>query len=1024
MKIKQNLRLITVVPLVLIFCISLFFLIDLSKEYQVTKETKERLIKSKVLKNLSLNLVREKGLSIIYQLSNSQKAKDLLFKQRNKSDILIQDVIKSVDDSAIIVELKKIDDKRRALDNLSSDLIGVYSYYDNLNDLIINRIDILLSGEFEKFKPLSNAYFNSVKFLESLAKERDFITKLLAHNSGIKGSEIDKILNSLNGRGVEDLLRGLTTKEQEQIKEVLNRNSFNSLMRDSEKMKREIFLKMGSGNYPIKPIVWFENETKKITTINTISNIINSILIEKINQHESALLAKLIFFAILLLFSLYAFYVYVRLNPYLNSTIGLERLLDKIIDYALMEDTINLGTTEGIEKAYAIIEESVDKIAVEKKKAQKANASKSIFLANMSHEIRTPINGIIGFTELLKKSNLSKEAKEYVNIIDKSTNNLLEIINNILDLSKIENNKIDIEEILFSPIEEFENSVSIYIAKAADKDINLSLNLDLTLKHYLIGDPTKIKEILHNLINNAIKFTPHGGEVEVSIKRVDSQNPNKEKIYFEVKDNGIGIDDDKLEDIFNAFSQADSTITRKYGGTGLGLTISSNYVALMGGHLEVKSKINEGSVFYFTLEFLKEQPLKSDYKDKLKLKANLFSPSYADERFQIYISEYLNYFGIEVNGVADLKKIDTKKDLIVVKADLLSEEDFDLLENIKIPILLILKTPYQNRLDNFKSEFVYPVCEPLIQSRVFEILNQIYTSLFGKEHVQDSIKDIKKVKKPTNKNSVLVAEDNEINQTLLAKLLQYLGLQVVTAKDGLEAYHVAKKKKFDLIFMDIAMPILNGITATHKIREFEKEQKLSKTPIIAITANALKGDKEKFLNEGFDDYISKPFREVDIINILEKYDINYYQIDNIPTVDTHSQQNSSSKIEQIINKNSINKESQNILIFKKSKIETKIFEKVVSKLYDKVITADSIDEFYDKLAKNSFKVIMLDKEIDGFDLAKFLEYSKGFDDTILLLFRSFDSIIDDQTRREFDEVLINSADSEYLSSILNNYLAT
>ena len=1020
MKIKQNIKLITIIPIALVFLTSIYFLFTTTQEYQKTVQTKDRVIKSKILKNLSVNLAREKGLSIIYQLSNNSVAKDLLSKQRQKCDAIIVEVKSQFSGSSITAKLQELDDKRRALDNLSTNFTSIYSYYDNLNTLIVTKIKSLLSHNFEKFTPLSNAYLSSIKLLELSAKERDFITKLLSHNGAVENSEINKILTILKNKDINEIVQALKPAEQEVITNILTANNFSKLSKDSTKMKKEIFAKINSGNYLIKPIEWFQNETKKIVTINTASNNINTILVDKISQYESKQLIELIISALVFLFSLYMFYLYIKLNPYLNSTIGLERLLDKIIDYALMEDTINLGTTEGIEKAYDIIEETVDKIAIEKKKAQRANASKSIFLANMSHEIRTPINGIIGFTELLKKSPLSKEDKEYVNIIDSSTNNLLEIINNILDLSKIENNKIDIEEILFSPIEEFENSVNVYLAKAADKDINLSLYMDLEIDYYLSGDPTKIKEVLHNLINNAIKFTPNKGHIDVTIKNVKSDNPKKEKIYFEVQDNGIGISDDKLEDIFNAFSQADSTITRKYGGTGLGLAISSNYVSLMGGNLEVNSQVDKGSTFYFTLEFTKEQPLKSEYKNRFKnLNAAVFFPSNADEKYKIYMDKYIQYFGIKTTTITELKKLD-KPDLLVVKADMLNDSDFDILQNAKTPIMLILKTPYQERLNTFKSEFVYPVCEPLTQSKVFEILNQINSNLNKSQNSKKIVQPVIKSKKTTNKTKILVAEDNEINQKLLTKLLQNLGLQVTTVNNGLEAYNVAKENRFDLIFMDIAMPILNGITATNKIVEFEKNNSLKHTPIVAITANALKGDKEKFLNEGLDNYISKPIKERDLINILEKYDINYCQMRNLSTPKTNH--NQPSKIKQVIN-HSKNKNEQNILIFKKSKVETKIFEKVINKLYDRVVTANSIEEFYDQLNNNNFKVIMVDKEISELDLNHFLEYADQLDDTILLLFRSFDSIIDDNAREQFHEVLINSADSEYLGSILENYIS-
>ena len=230
----------------------------------------------------------------------------------------------------------------------------------------------------------------------------------------------------------------------------------------------------------------------------------------------------------------------------------------------------------------------------------------------MSHEIRTPLNGIIGFTELLKNTDLDEEKRDYVDTIEKSSENLLTIINNILDVSKIESNKVELEDILFNPIQDFESAVEIYVAKAAEKNIDILLYIDPTLVHHLYGDITKIKEVLINLMSNAVKFTPEHGNIVVEILREPSKSPNEAIVTFSVEDTGIGISEDKLANVFNAFSQADSTITRKYGGTGLGLTISSKYVAMMGGKLQVQSTVGKGTKFYFTLAFKETQKTDAD----------------------------------------------------------------------------------------------------------------------------------------------------------------------------------------------------------------------------------------------------------------------------------------------------------------------------------------------------------------------------------------------------------------------------
>ena len=438
--------------------------------------------------------------------------------------------------------------------------------------------------------------------MKSIADERDVVSNLLA-----KEIKTDKLylMNLFKSSTIAPAFATLKTEDKRNISKLLNSPSFLTTVKKSDAVKRAL---LTDEETSVSAMEWFTLETSKIVTINEATNILFARIIEQIEHLKNIAFFKMILLSLILLATLYMIHIYQKLVPFLIQTKGLETLLDKTLEHALIEDTLDLDSTEGIEKSYQILEQSIDKIAVEKKKAEKANAAKSIFLANMSHEIRTPINGIIGFTDLLKNSKLGEEEREYVDIIHKSTNNLLEIINNILDLSKIESQKIEIEEILFSPTEEFENTVDVYMPKAESKNINLSMYMDADFDNYLLGDATKIKEVLLNLISNAMKFTPEKGNISVTVKKLDAPDNNRERIYFEVADTGIGMSKEEMSDIFDAFSQADSTITRKYGGTGLGLTISSNYVKLMDGELKVESEKGKGSKFYFILELFSAIP--------------------------------------------------------------------------------------------------------------------------------------------------------------------------------------------------------------------------------------------------------------------------------------------------------------------------------------------------------------------------------------------------------------------------------
>ena len=1024
MKIKNNLRLITIVPIIALGLLSGYILYKSYNNYQDLKLIESKADEAKILKSLSINLARERGLSTLYNLSRQKNTKDLLQKQRVGSD----KAIKLIDDyytthtpsnqivKKVTSKLSNISEIRSKIDKFSLSYDSSFSYFDTINSAIISQIkQTLISDNDTDINNLSTSYVDTIELMRSISNERDYVTNLLTNNSSknrllllhiFKDSDLVSTIKSLNQ----------TTKDE--LKKIINDKKFISAIKETQITKKAL---LENSTNKTDPINWFTKETQKIMGTNRVTNAIFSNIEKELKSHKQLELIKAIIAALLLLLSLYMLLTYKRLHKHLYSTDGVEGILNKILGYALIEDTIDLGSTEGIEKTYAVIEDTVDKIAVEKRKAEKANAAKSIFLANMSHEIRTPINGIIGFTELLKKSNLKEEESEYVDIIDKSTENLLEIINNILDLSKIESKKIELDMMPFSPIEEFENSVDVYMPKIENKNINLSLLMDPNFDNFLMGDIVKVKEVLLNLISNAVKFTPDGGQISVLIKNLTKDKSETQKIYFEVSDSGIGMSQEEMADIFDAFSQADSTITRKYGGTGLGLTISSSFVSLMGGKLEVSSKKDVGSNFYFTLEFKKEKPLKSIQKDRFKdLKAVVLSSK--NSLLSLQEQDYMNYFGthcktLSIHELKAMKKVDTQ--LIIANFTSLSKAQYNYLLDLKIPTILVYPTKYRARLAQYKNETIFPTYEPINVSKFTKVLTDVAkkNNINILPQIGDK-KEIKRVKTDKIKKEVLIAEDNLINQKLLTTIVQNFGLNVKTAVNGKEAYEALKKEHYDLIFMDIAMPIMDGVSATKKILEYEKSNNLTHTPIIAVTANALKGDRERFLNSGLDDYIAKPAKEADILEILEKYDMSVnYDTKTLQTLpDSFIQE-----VPTIVDSRS-DADTKELLIMKKSKVETKIFEKVLSKNYKNIDAVSELDQFFALLSKNSYKVVMIDKEVNGLDLRVLIDSVEDRDKTALLLFRSFDTIIDDGMRSKFDEVLINSADQTYLKLILDNYI--
>ncbi len=1034
MNIKRNLNLITIVPILLLALLSLLFTYDAYRSFESYQKLKTHTMQVKALKFLFMNLSAERGLESLYiSDKENEKIKQMVDAQRLNTNSAINGVINfnaptHNDEIAfnLISEIKKINLVRSQIDEGEIDFAKMYDYFGRLLTLIEQKIETIPVnlGDYSLANLMENYTF-AIKTIHAIADERDIVSNILAEKENAEESDLKHIFQR---SAIAPLFATLPKESKKPLSKVLHTPDFTTALKKSETVKR-LLLKGEEVN--LAPLTWFTIENSKILTLSQATELLFKEISAKIEQLKNIAFAKMVLLFLIFSAALYMLYIYRRLVPFLLQRKGLETLLDKTLEHALIEDTLDLNTTEGIEKSYQILEQSIDKISVEKRKAEKANAAKSIFLANMSHEIRTPINGIIGFTDLLKNSRLGEEEREYVDIIDKSTNNLLEIINNILDLSKIESQKIEIEEILFSPVEEFENTVDVYMPKAESKHINLSLYMDPGFDNYLLGDATKIKEILLNLVSNAMKFTPEKGHISVFIKKLASKSKDKERIYFEVSDTGIGMSKEEMSDIFDAFSQADSTITRKYGGTGLGLTISANYVKLMDGELKVESEKGKGSKFYFILELKKEKPLRNNYKGKFKHFNALLLTQKEANPLTSTLEAYLEYTGTEhkvstFDNISDPQTLEGIN-LLIVPYALVNEEELAILKSLNLPLLLVVPTYMRLKSDTLRGENMFIVHEPLYLTKFGKALAEIEHRA---EFPEAKIEDIKKrVLQQKEKYHILVAEDNEINRTLINKILASQDLDVTTVENGEEAVEMRQKGNFDLIFMDIAMPVMDGVTATKQILEYEEQNNLQHIPIVALTANALKGDREKFLNDGFDEYLPKPITQKDILELLHSYHIPLKEERERTPASENAEEKPVSASQEQAETEVIEEAHQHpqeaprgILVYKKSKVETKIFEKVLSQLYDHVETASGTAAFLDAIVKNNYKVIMVDNEISDLDFKDLFNRIEKRDDTTVLLFRSFDSIVDDQTRQEFDEVLINSADKVYLKLILDNYL--
>ena len=497
-----------------------------------------------------------------------------------------------------------------------------------------------------------------------------------------------------------------------------------------------------------------------------------------------------------------------------------------------------------------------------KEDAEAANRAKSSFLANMSHEIRTPLNAILGFIDILQEQENDPEKSKYISTIKKSGGSLVDIINDILDFAKVESGKLSVESIPMKAHEEFDNIGSLFFAKGEEMGLEFHLYIDPSMPVCIVSDPLRIRQVVTNLLSNAMKFSSNGGKVYLDVK-YDSFDKT---IFIRVKDSGIGIAKENQAKVFEAFSQAEESTTREFGGTGLGLAISAKLVELMGGKIELKSEHGAGSEFYFTLsaEDCSQECGFDSVPNLSDMNVGMFCPA-ENASYSNVLEEYLHSFGMDkLLHPKSLDEIDVSKSpLLVISSCMFSTEEVNELLAKGHVIILIKMSLSENYSDMFKGKIVV-IDPPFTPSSIYDALIHLFVE---KKEVEERYIDMK----AELKGHVLVAEDQEANQYLMSVILKRLNLEFSFANDGLEAVKMFEHGKYDLIFMDENMPNMNGTEATAKILEIEDEKGSLHTPIVALTANALKGDRERFLEAGMDDYLTKPIDKKKMLEILHTY---------------------------------------------------------------------------------------------------------------------------------------------------------
>ena len=1024
MKLSLNkfIALAIFIPALILFGFSSFFFYQNFQNYQKVQKAQEYITLTKKLENILVDLGQERGTSSIYFVSKGKypHSKEVVTKKRANMSKAINALKQFINQNPkyynevdnIISLTNQLPGIRKKIDSFSNIKYKewFFGYYTVLENQIINKIYQLS----KKFPPkLQALYRTKIPFEKATAYTgiiRGFVSYYITADLPLSQNDYKNVL--LKYYHDTDILpiaqfRGTPLYNEFNSKKFKNLESdIKAIIFYIEQASMNYYQTGNFNGYPIDAFDYFNEMTKRITYFKNATDYINTDINSNIDIIKTNATKNLIIYAILFFISIIILLIGIYVNQLVKTHIDeLSTLISSITPITGKKTKIDVASPEGMHKAIQTVSEAIEITQEAIKKSEESTKAKSLFLANMSHEIRTPLNGILGFLELLKATEANEEQQDYISTIELSAKNLLQIVNNILDVSKIESQKISIEEIDFRALDEFENTIEIFAAPTAQKNIEYAADISPDIPTVLKGDILKIKEVLTNLINNSMKFTHKDGSIIVRIKN-NGIKEDKAELYFEVEDTGIGMSEEQKAKVFEAFTQADESVTRRYGGTGLGLTIVKNYIEMMNGQIKVESELNKGTKFFFTLKLpvIDKTPRyqASLYKDKtfaiLKTQTDSLRKNIA--------FKYFSYFGIDKITFNNANEIESLINTEKIESIILfyQESDKKEIENIlnkelNIPVIMVASYAFKGDIDKLSPEI--NIYDPVTPTKTFN----------GIESLKETkrLTKVSKEETPIYKIKALVAEDNPINMKLITTTLKNLGVETDTANNGLEAFNKYSMypDKYDVIFMDVQMPIMDGVEATQEIIEYEEEEELPHTPIIAVTANVLKGDRERFLGSGMDDYISKPIDKNELHRVLEQIAKHRYS-KTVHMIQKEENNNELKEVQETPKNEEKSIKEKKIILASESSFLANYLKNTLKENFE---IATNLKELSKLAKKDNLNIILLEEDFTGANLEQLISsIKKENPDTIIIAItekniKNADAIIEDLNPEEIEKTI-------------------